>query len=199
MLLIYGIPWAVIVGLLGVCAIGVGFAYRTVPHVASRIDRFLNPDKGDTFQVDTARQAFENGGLLGTGPGGGAAKLILPDAHTDFTFAVVGEEFGLIACLVLMGLFAFIVARIVRRAGSEADPFPALAMSGLAIVFGLQAVINMGVNVSLLPAKGMTLPFISSGGSSLIGMAFAMGLVLSLARQRSVTEAPGIGWRLLPA
>jgi cell division protein FtsW len=199
MLLIYGIPWVVVFGLAGACAVGVGFAYQTVPHVASRIDRFLNPDKGDTFQVDTARQAFENGGLLGTGPGGGEAKLILPDAHTDFTFAVVGEEFGLIACLILMGLFAFIVARIVKRAVAEPDPFPALATSGLAIVFGLQAVINMGVNVSLLPAKGMTLPFISSGGSSLIGMAFAMGLVLSLARRRRMSALPDAGWRFSPA
>ena len=174
-------------------------AYEKVPHVASRIDRFLNPDKGDSFQVDTATQAFQNGGLLGTGPGGGEAKLVLPDAHTDFTFAVVGEEFGLVACLILMGLFAFIIARIIRRAAVEPDPFPALAMSGLIIVFGLQAVINMGVNVSLLPAKGMTLPFISSGGSSLIGMAFAMGLVLSLARRRSVAEISDGAWRLQPA
>jgi len=199
MLLLYGISWVLVVGLAGACAVGVGVVYETVPHVASRIDRFLNPDKGDTFQVDTARQAFENGGLLGTGPGGGEAKLVLPDAHTDFTFAVVGEEFGLIACLILMGLFAFVVTRIVKRAGTEHDPFQALAMSGLAIVFGLQAVINMGVNVSLLPAKGMTLPFISSGGSSLIGMAFAMGLVLSLARRRSAAEIPDAGWRFLPA
>ena len=114
-------------------------------------------------------------------------------------FAVVGEEFGLIACLILMGLFSFVVVRILRRAAAQADPFPALAASGLAIVFGLQAVINMGVNVSLLPAKGMTLPFISYGGSSLIGMAFAMGLVLSLARRRSPVEISDPGWRLLPA
>jgi cell division protein FtsW len=199
MLLIYGIPWLVVGGLFASCAIGVGLAYKLVPHVASRIDRFLNPDKGDTFQVDTARQAFENGGLLGTGPGGGEAKLILPDAHTDFTFAVVGEEFGLIACVILMGLFAFVVARIIRRASAEPDPFPALATSGLAIVFGLQAVINLGVNVSLLPAKGMTLPFISYGGSSLIGMAFAMGLVLALARRRRISETVVGDWRMLPA
>ena len=106
-------------------------AYETIPHVASRIDRFLNPDKGDTFQVDTATQAFQNGGLFGTGPGGGEAKQILPDAHTDFTFAVVGEEFGFIACIALIVLFAFIVIRILRRAKTESDPFPALAMSGL--------------------------------------------------------------------
>jgi cell division protein FtsW len=184
MLLIYGISWISVLGLAGLAGVGVMAAYGLVPHVQSRIDRFLSPDKGDTFQVDTAVRAFKNGGLMGTGPGGGEAKLVLPDAHTDFTFAVVGEEFGLIACLLLMSLFAFVVIRILMRAKTESDPFAALALSGLALVFGFQAVINMGVNVALLPAKGMTLPFISYGGSSLIGMAFAMGLVLALARRR---------------
>jgi cell division protein FtsW len=184
MLLIYGIRWYVVGGLTALAGIGAAAAYIQVPHFASRIDRFIHPGKGDTFQVDTAIQAFGNGGLMGTGPGGGEAKQILPDAHTDFSFAVVGEEFGLIACLLLMALFAFIVLRILQRAKSEPDPFPALAMCGLAIIFGFQAVINMGVNVSLLPTKGMTLPFISYGGSSLVGMAFAMGLVLALGRRR---------------
>jgi len=184
MLLIYGIPWVLVLGMTGLGAAGVMAAYALVPHVRSRFDRFLNPDKGDTFQVDTAMQAFKNGGLMGAGPGAGEAKQILPDAHTDFTFAVVGEEFGLIACLLLMALFAFIVLRILQKAKAEPDPFPALAMSGLAMVFGFQAIINMGVNVSLLPAKGMTLPFISYGGSSLLGMALAMGLVLALGRRR---------------
>jgi cell division protein FtsW len=184
MLLIYGIPWVVVFGLAGLGVAGVLAAYSLVPHVASRIDRFLNPEKGDTFQVDTAIQAFRNGGLMGTGPGGGEAKQVLPDAHTDFTFAVVGEEFGFIACIALMLLFAFIVLRVLQRAKQEPDPFPALAMAGLVLVFGFQAIINMGVNVSLLPAKGMTLPFISYGGSSLLGMAFAMGLVLALGRRR---------------
>ena len=193
MLLIYGIPWVVVSGLAGLIASGVVAIYLLVPHVASRIDRFLDPEKGDTFQVDTAMQAFRNGGVMGTGPGGGEAKQILPDAHTDFPFAVVGEEFGLIACLALMLLFAFIVLRVLQRAKNEPDPFPALAMSGLVLVFGFQAIINMGVNVSLLPAKGMTLPFISYGGSSLIGMAFAMGLVLAFARRRpGVTVKPFI-------
>jgi cell division protein FtsW len=184
MLLVYGIPWVVVFGLAGLGATGVFAAYTLVPHVASRIDRFLDPEKGDTFQVDTATQAFRNGGLLGAGPGGGEAKQVLPDAHTDFTFAVVGEEFGFIACVALMMLFAFVVLRVLQRAKNEPDPFAALAMSGLVLVFGFQAIINMGVNVSLLPAKGMTLPFISYGGSSLIGMAFAMGLVLAFARRR---------------
>ena len=184
MLLIYGISWFTVLGLGAMGLAGIFAAYELVPHVRSRIDRFMSPDKGDTFQVDTALQAFKNGGLMGTGPGGGEAKLVLPDAHTDFTFAVVGEEFGLIACLLLMSLFAFVVIRILVRAKSEPDPFAALALSGLALVFGFQAVINMGVNTALLPAKGMTLPFISYGGSSLLGMAFGMGLVLALGRRR---------------
>jgi cell division protein FtsW len=195
MLLIYGIPWMLVLGLAGLCASGVMAAYALVPHVASRFDRFLNPDKGDTFQVDTATAAFRNGGLLGTGPGGGQAKQILPDAHTDFTFAVVGEEFGLIACIGLMLLFAFVVMRILQRAKIEPDPFPALALSGLGIVFGLQAVINMGVNVSLLPAKGMTLPLISYGGSSLIGVAFAMGMVLALSRGQPRVSLASTTWQ----
>ena len=194
-LLIYGIPWVVVMGLAGLVASGVMAAYVLVPHVASRIDRFLHPDKGDTFQVDTAMQAFHNGGLLGTGPGGGEAKLILPDAHTDFTFAVVGEEFGFIACIILMLLFVFVVMRILQRAKIEPDPFPALALSGLGIIFGLQAVINMGVNVSLLPAKGMTLPFISYGGSSLVGMAFAMGLVLAFSRRQPNVSLTSATWQ----
>ncbi len=170
-------------------------AYALVPHVASRIDRFLHPDKGDTFQVDTATSAFQNGGLMGTGPGGGEAKQILPDAHTDFTFAVIGEEFGLIACIVLLLLFAFVVMRILQRARIEPDPFPALALSGLGIIFGLQAVINMGVNVSLLPAKGMTLPLISYGGSSLVGVAFSMGMVLAFSRRQASACAVHPTWQ----
>jgi cell division protein FtsW len=199
MLLIYGIPWILIFGISSLSIAGVFLAYQAIPHVASRIDRFLNPEKGDTFQVDTATQAFQNGGLFGAGPGGGEAKQILPDSHTDFTFAVVGEEFGFIACMGLIILFAFIVLRVLGRAKSESDPFATLSMSGLAIIFGLQAVINMGVNVSLLPAKGMTLPFISYGGSSLIGMAFAMGLVLAFARSRTLAAQADPAWRAATA
>jgi cell division protein FtsW len=199
MLLVYGIPWVVVLGLGGLAVTGVLAAYALVPHVTSRIDRFLHPDKGDTFQVDTATQAFHNGGLLGMGPGAGEAKLSLPDAHTDFSFAVVGEEFGFIACLIVMLLFAFIVMRILQRAKIEPDPFPALAMCGLGTIFGLQAAINMGVNVSLLPAKGMTLPFISYGGSSLIGVAFAMGMVLAFARRQPNVSLTSTTWQPVAA
>jgi cell division protein FtsW len=183
MLLVYGISWIYVFGLVGLTGIAGIISYTFVPHVASRIDRFLNPEKGDTFQVDTAIAAFNNGGLLGAGPGGGVAKMVLPDAHTDFAFAVVGEEFGLIVCLALMSLFFFIIMRVLKRAKHEKDPFSALAMTGLVTMFGVQACINMGVNVALLPAKGMTLPFISYGGSSLLGTALAMGVILALARR----------------
>jgi cell division protein FtsW len=189
MLLLFGIPWTVIFGLAALGAAGAVVSYALVPHVASRIDRFLSPEKGDTFQTDTAMEAFRNGGMLGTGPGGGQAKLVLPDAHTDFTFSVVGEEFGVIACLGLMAFFGFIVIRVLRKAKHEEDPFVALAMASLVTMFGLQAVINMGVNVALLPAKGMTLPFISYGGSSLLGTAMAMGFILSLARNTTIRRA----------
>ena len=183
MLLVYGISWIYVLGLTGLTVAAMGVIYSLVPHVASRIDRFLDPEKGDTFQVDTAVEAFNNGGLLGAGPGAGVAKLRLPDSHTDFAFAVVGEEFGLIVCLALMALFFVVIMRVLKRASQEKDSFSALAMTGLVTMFGLQACINMGVNVALLPAKGMTLPFISYGGSSLMGTALAMGFVLALARQ----------------
>jgi len=185
MLLVYGIAWKYIFGLTGFVLGGGLLSYALVPHVASRIDRFIHPDKGDTFQVDTATAAFNNGGFLGAGAGGGTAKLVLPDAHTDFAYAVVGEEFGFVACIGLMLLFFFIIMRILSRAKSEGDAFSALAMTGLVCMFAFQAAINMGVNVGLLPAKGMTLPFISYGGSSLLGTALAMGFVLALARKQA--------------
>ncbi|MCA0434269.1 MAG: putative lipid II flippase FtsW [Proteobacteria bacterium] len=182
MLLIFGVPWVVVLGLAGAGVAAVLVSYALVAHVASRIDRFLSPEQGDTFQADMAKEAFQNGGLLGTGPGGGVAKLSLPDAHTDFTFSVVGEEFGIFACLALMALFFFVVIGTLRRAKREEDSFVALSLVGLATMLGLQSVINMGVNVALLPAKGMTLPFISYGGSSLLGSAMAMGFILALSR-----------------
>lgn len=186
MLLVYGIPWPLIFGLGGAGAAAVALSYALVPHVASRIDRFLDPETGDTFQVDTSMQAFHNGGILGAGPGGGTAKLVLPDAHTDFTFSVIGEEFGLLACLAIMGLFLFIIIRALKRAKTEQEPFAALAMAGVTSMFAIQAAINMGVNVALLPAKGMTLPMISYGGSSLLGTAMAIGFILALGRQSTV-------------
>jgi cell division protein FtsW len=135
-------------------------------------------------------QAFQNGGLFGTGPGGGTAKQVLPDAHSDFIFSVLGEEYGFVASMILLALFAFIVIRVLQRAARESEPFAALSLTGLVAIFGFQAVINMAVNVSLVPAKGMTLPFISYGGSSLLAMAFAMGLILVFGRRRPQVNLP---------
>ncbi|GBE42082.1 lipid II flippase FtsW [bacterium BMS3Bbin10] len=173
------------VGILGIGLLMGGMAaYLTVPHVAARIDRFINPAAGDTYQTDRAIEAFKNGGWFGTGPGEGTVKLVLPDSHADFIFAVVAEEFGLVACLAIVALFGFIVMRAMMRVRAESDVFIRLGAIGLAMLFGLQAIINMAVNVGLLPAKGMTLPFISYGGSSLLSMALTMGFVLSLTRRR---------------
>jgi len=158
--------------------------YLSVPHVAARIDRFVNPAAGDTYQTDRALEAFTHGGWFGTGPGEGTVKQALPDAHADFVFAVVAEEFGLVTCLVIVALFGFIVMRAMMRVRGESDMFIRLGTIGLVMLFGLQAIINLAVNVGLLPAKGMTLPFLSYGGSSLLSMALTMGFTLGLTRRR---------------
>lgn len=163
---------------------GMIVAYFTVPHVASRIDSFFDPASGNTYQSERAVQSFINGGWFGRGPGEGTVKQVLPDAHTDFVFAVAAEEYGLLACLLLLGLYGFIVLRGLAHSRAEPDGFVRLALAGLTALFGLQALINMAVTVGLLPAKGMTLPFISYGGSSLMSMAITMGLALGLARRR---------------
>src|SRR6478736_3864789 len=177
-----------VLGLAGAAGAGLFGAYLLVPHVAGRIKRFMNPASGDTFQVDTAMEAFWNGGWFGLGPGEGIAKRSLPDSHTDFVFAVAAEEFGIILCLALVALFAFVVIRTLTRAYSSEDMFARFAASGLAILFGVQAAINMAVNLQLIPAKGMTLPFISYGGSSIISLAYGVGMMLALTRQRPRTE-----------
>jgi cell division protein FtsW len=174
--------WIGALGLAGLA--GFASAYFVVPHVASRIDRFLNPASGDTYQADKALDSFLHGGWFGRGPGEGTVKDVLPDSHTDFIFAVAAEEYGLIACLILLLLFAFIVLRGLSKASQEQDGFIRYATAGLIMLFGIQTLINMAVNVGLLPAKGMTLPFISYGGSSLLAMALTMGFVLGLTRKR---------------
>jgi cell division protein FtsW len=175
-------------GLAGAAGAGLFGAYLFVPHVAGRIKRFMNPASGDTFQVDTAMEAFWNGGWYGLGPGEGIAKRSLPDSHTDFVFAVAAEEFGIILCLALVALFAFVVIRTLTRAYATEDMFSRFAASGLAILFGVQAAINMSVNLQLIPAKGMTLPFISYGGSSIVSLAYGVGMMLALTRLRPRTE-----------
>ncbi|HVY20799.1 MAG TPA: putative lipid II flippase FtsW [Bauldia sp.] len=179
-----GMPlvWIFALGAVGVG--GVFAAYTFLPHVAARIDRFLSPESGDTFQVDRALDSILRGGWFGQGPGEGMVKRVLPDAHTDFIFAVAVEEYGIIICLALVAVFALIVFRGLSRSARSEDPFVRLASAGLVVLFGVQAVINMAVNLNLMPAKGMTLPFISYGGSSMIAVAFGMGLLLALTRRR---------------
>jgi len=177
-----------VTGLFGAAAIGLSGAYFTVPHVARRFKRFFDPSSGDTFQIDNAVESFMRGGWFGRGPGEGTVKRILPDSHADFVFAVAAEEFGIVLCLVLVALFSFVVIRALSRALRNDDPFMRFAASGLAILFGAQSAINMAVNLHLIPAKGMTLPFISYGGSSLLSLAYGMGMLLALTRERPRAE-----------
>ena len=183
-----GLHWFWVMGLGGAGLVGIVAAYEFLPHVRARIERFLDKESGDTFQVDTAMESFARGGWFGRGPGEGSVKRILPDAHTDFIFAVTAEEFGIVVCLFLLMLFAFIVLRGLSLARRNEDPFCRLAATGLVLMFGLQAAINMMVNVHLMPAKGMTLPFISYGGSSLLSLALGMGFLIALTRRRPRAE-----------
>jgi cell division protein FtsW len=169
---------------------GAGLAsllYVTLPHVRFRVNSFINPELYDTYQIDRATEAIARGGLLGVGPGEGKIKISLPDAHTDFIYAVMGEEFGYVAAAALIFIFGFIVWKGLRAAARIHDPYPRAAATGLFSLFGLQAAINIAVNVSLIPPKGMTLPFISYGGSSMIGTALTLGLALALIRRGRVT------------
>ncbi len=184
-----GLRWIWTVGLSSAAVVGLLAAYKLIPHVAIRFQRFANRGSGDTFQIDTSLESFMRGGWFGRGPGEGTVKRILPDSHTDFIFAVAAEEFGLVLCLILLGLFAFIVLRALTHALRENDAFTRLAVAGLALLFGFQSAIAMAVSLSLIPAKGMTLPFVSYGGSSLISLAFGMGMLIALTRKRSRAES----------
>ncbi|WP_270939060.1 FtsW/RodA/SpoVE family cell cycle protein [Falsiroseomonas oryzae] len=170
------------VGALGIA--GAVLAYTLFPHVQSRVHRFLDPAAGDNYQVTVALEAFGHGGLLGRGPGEGRVKNVLPDAHADFVFAVAGEEFGLVVCLLILALFAFVVVRGMVRLLGETDLFVMLASAGLLTQFGLQAFVNMASSLHLIPTKGMTLPFVSYGGSSVLAIAMGMGMLLALTRRR---------------
>jgi cell division protein FtsW len=180
-----GLPLLLVVMVAVLFVGGIVGAYFTFGHVQARIDRFLDPAAGEGYQVTRALEAFRNGGLFGRGPGEGRVKEVLPDAHADFIFAVAGEEFGLIACLVLLGLFASIVLRGFSRALREDDLFIMLASAGLLVQFGLQVIINIGSTLNMIPPKGMTLPFVSYGGSSTLALAIGMGMMLALTRERS--------------
>ncbi len=188
LLIMTGLHWFWVAGIGGAGLGGALLAYKLVPHVRARVLKFIDPGAGggmaDTFQVDTALDSFLSGGWFGKGPGEGTIKRILPDAHTDFIFAVTGEEFGVLACLLIAAIFAFIVLRGLSMAARNEDPFCRFAAAGLVMLFGLQSAINMAVNVHLIPAKGMTLPFISCGGSSLISLGLAIGLLIAVMRKR---------------
>ena len=182
--------WVISIGGLGMAS---GFAvFKLSSHVHERVARFLDPDStggmADTFQVDTALQSILSGGWLGRGPGEGLYKRILPDAHTDFVFAVIGEEFGMIASMALIAFFGFIVLRGLRLASRNQDPFCRFTAAGMTIMFGVQSWINMAVNLRAMPAKGMTLPFISYGGSSLLALGLGMGFLLATTRKRPIAD-----------
>jgi cell division protein FtsW len=179
-----GVPFKWILG-LGAVAISGGISlYFVFQHVASRVKRFLSPDGADTHQVDRAQEAIAAGGFFGRGPGEGVMKRHVPDLHTDFIYSVAAEEFGLIFSLSLISLFCFIVIRGLYKAMKLSDPFEQVAAGGLFVLVGQQAFINVAVNLNMIPTKGMTLPFISYGGSSMLAMGLTMGMALALTRKR---------------
>lgn len=194
--LLIGLVWGLMYLLAGLPAIGAGLlagvglavavsGYVLFDHVRARIERFLAPSPEENSQLARAMQSFTEGGFFGRGPGEGTIKTKFPDAHTDFIFSVVAEEYGVLACLALLALFGFIVIKALSVAGREPRGGDRLAIQGLALMFGLQALINMGVNAGMLPAKGMTLPFISSGGSSILAISVTLGMLLALTRRRA--------------
>lgn len=194
-----GLPFRLLAGFGAFSATGLVFIYFTFDHVKSRVDRFLNPESGDNFQVEKSLEAFQNAGLLGKGPGHGSVKFSLPDAHADFIFSVAGEELGLIFIALLMGLFLFVILRGLTRLRKCEDVFVILSAGGLLSMFGLQSLVHMGSALNLLPAKGMTLPFISYGGSSLLSMGFSLGCVLALTRFQKRTGISKAGLSLQSA
>lgn len=179
-----GVPlsWVMLLG--GTAVAGLASTYFLFPHVASRVDRFLSPDKADTHQVDRAAEAIAAGGFFGRGPGEGVMKRHVPDLHTDFIYSVAAEEYGLIFSLMLIALFGFIVIRGLYKAMKLTDPFQQVAAAGLFVLVGEQVFINVAVNLNMIPTKGMTLPFISYGGSSMLAICLTLGLALALTRRR---------------
>ena len=189
---IAGLHWVWMAGIGGAGLCSALLAYKLVPHVRARVLRFVDPGAAsggiaDTFQIDTALDCFLSGGWFGKGPGEGIVKRVLPDAHTDFIFAVTGEEFGVLTCLMIVVIFLFAVLRGLFLSARSEDPFCRLAAAGMVLLIGLQSAINMAVNLHLVPAKGMTLPFLSYGGSSLISLSLATGFLIALLRKRPGT------------
>ena len=188
-----GVPLSWVMLLAGMAVAGLSSTYFLFPHVASRVDRFLSPDKADTHQVDRAAEAIAAGGFFGRGPGEGVMKRHVPDLHTDFIYSVAAEEYGLIFSLLLITLFAFVVIRGLYRAMKLSDPFEQVAAAGLFVLVGQQAIINVAVNLNMIPTKGMTLPFISYGGSSMLAMGLTLGFALALTRRRPGAYVPNEG------
>ncbi|MDX5331845.1 MAG: putative lipid II flippase FtsW [Caulobacteraceae bacterium] len=188
-----GVPlsWVMILG--AVALLGLGSTYFLFSHVADRVNRFLSPEAADTFQVDRAAEAIAAGGLFGRGPGEGVMKRHVPDLHTDFVYSVAAEEYGLVFSLIVISLFALIVTRGLYRSLKLSNPFEQVAAAGLFVMVGQQAIINMAVNLNMMPTKGMTLPFISYGGSSLIASGLTLGMALALTRRRPGAYAPSEG------
>ena len=184
MYFVAGAPWWILCGVAGLVIFGGVAAYELSSHFAGRIDGFLAETVDPTSQIGYASNAIREGGVFGVGLGGGEVKSTLPDAHTDFIIAVAAEEYGLVLVLVILALYAMVVIRSLMRLLKESDPFVRIAGCGLACVFGMQAAINMGVAVRLLPTKGMTLPFVSYGGSSVIAAGITVGALLALTRTR---------------
>lgn len=189
-----GISWWVIIGLGGAAGGLLVGGYLFFPHFARRIDSFVNPEDGNTYQVDRALQSLMEGGWFGRGPGESVANRLIPDAHADFVFSAAAGEFGIVFCMGLVVLIGFIAIRAMIAAQRQSSLFARLAASTLAAQFAMQSGINLAVNLNLMPAKGMTLPFVSYGGTSMIAVAFGMGLMLALTRtkpeERMVTGLP---------
>lgn len=186
-----GVPLKWVAALAAAGAAGVVGLYFAFSHMRDRLSRFLSPETTDTHQIDRASEAIRAGGLVGRGVGEGVMKRSVPDLHTDFIYSVGAEEFGLVLSLAMIALYAFIVVRGMRRAMKLTDPFEQTAAAGLFMLIGLQACINIAVNLNLIPTKGMTLPFISYGGSSMLAMGLTMGLALALTRRRPGAYEPG--------
>lgn len=179
-----GVSLGWVIVMMGLTILGVFGAYLALPHVRARVSSFLSPDKADSYQTEKALEAIANGGFFGRGPGEGAVKYSLPDGHTDFIFAVTVEEFGFLISAILILLIAAFVVRAFSKALRLNDQFCQLATAGLATMIGMQAIINLCVNLNMAPSKGMTLPFISSGGSSILALCFSAGLILAFTRRR---------------
>lgn len=184
-LFIAGLPLLWIIGVVFLGLIGTALAYILLPHVSARINNFLDPSLGLNYQVSKSLKALQSGGLYGKGPGEGTIKQTLPDSHSDFIFAVAGEELGSIICFLIIFLFAFITIRALYKIKEQQDQFIILGITGIMAQFAIQSLINIGVNLNLLPTKGMTLPFVSYGGSSNLALSIGMGMFLALSKKKA--------------